>query len=172
MIVLTIDENGMAKTRDHKLAVAKRIYDIAVNDHGLKPEDLVFDTLTFTLATGDPEFNESAIETIEGIRLIKENLPGVLTSLGVSNLSFGFSAHARPAAELDHALPLCAGWPGYGHHQSRRMSLPTPTFPPTKKNWPKTCSSTAAKMLCSATSNITKISLPPSNPVSLIPPKA
>ncbi len=96
VIVLTIDENGMAKTREQKLEVAKRIYDIAVNEHGLKPEDLVYDTLTFTLATGDPEFAESAIETIEGIRLIKENLPGVLTSLGVSNLSFGFSPHARP----------------------------------------------------------------------------
>ena len=84
------------KPREKKLEVAKRIYDIAVNDHGLKPEDLVYDTLTFTLATGDPEFAESAIETIEGIRLIKENLPGVLTSLGVSNLSFGFSPHARP----------------------------------------------------------------------------
>jgi 5-methyltetrahydrofolate--homocysteine methyltransferase len=97
VIVLTIDEDGMAKTRERKLAVAKRIYDIAVNDHRLKPQDLVFDDLTFTLATGDPEFAESAIETIGGIRLIKENLPGVLTSLGVSNLSFGFSAHARPA---------------------------------------------------------------------------
>ena len=96
VIVLTIDENGMAKTRERKLEVAKRIYDIAVNDHGLKPADLVFDDLTFTLATGDPEFAESAIETIEGIRLIKENLPGVLASLGVSNLSFGFSPHARP----------------------------------------------------------------------------
>ncbi len=96
VIVLTIDEDGMAKTREHKLEVAKRIYDIAVKEHGVNPEDLVFDDLTFTLATGDPEFAESAIETIEGIRLIKENLPGVLTSLGVSNLSFGFSAHARP----------------------------------------------------------------------------
>jgi 5-methyltetrahydrofolate--homocysteine methyltransferase len=96
VIVLTIDENGMAKTREKKLEVAKRIYDIAVHDHGLKPEDLVYDALTFTLATGDEEFVDSAIETIEGIRLIKQNLPGVMASLGVSNLSFGFAPHARP----------------------------------------------------------------------------
>ncbi len=96
VIVLTIDENGMAKTREKKLEVAKRIYDIAVNDHGLKPQDLVYDALTFTLATGDEEFINSAIETIEGIRLIKQNLPGVMASLGVSNLSFGFAPHARP----------------------------------------------------------------------------
>ncbi|HXF85886.1 MAG TPA: homocysteine S-methyltransferase family protein [Anaerolineales bacterium] len=96
VIALTIDESGMAKTRERKLEIAKRIYDIAINDHGLKPEDLVFDALTFTLATGDPEFANSAIETIEGIRLIKQNLPGVLTSLGVSNLSFGLAPHARP----------------------------------------------------------------------------
>ncbi|NUQ86183.1 MAG: dihydropteroate synthase, partial [Anaerolineales bacterium] len=96
VIVLTIDESGMAKTREKKLEVAKRIYDIAVNDHGLKPEDLVYDALTFTLATGDEEFVNSAIETIEGIRLIKQNLPGVMASLGVSNLSFGLAPHARP----------------------------------------------------------------------------
>jgi 5-methyltetrahydrofolate--homocysteine methyltransferase len=96
VIVLTIDEGGMAKTREKKLEVAKRIYDIAVNDHGLKPEALVFDALTFTLATGDEEFASSAIETIEGIRLIKQNLPGVMASLGVSNLSFGLAPHARP----------------------------------------------------------------------------
>ncbi|MFZ5921131.1 MAG: homocysteine S-methyltransferase family protein [Chloroflexota bacterium] len=96
VIVLTIDENGMAKTRQRKLDVARRIYDIAVGEHGLKPEDLVYDALTFTLATGDPEFAESAIETIEGIRLIKQELPGVLASLGVSNLSFGLAPQARP----------------------------------------------------------------------------
>ena len=96
VIVLTIDEGGMAKTREKKLEVAKRIYDIAVNDHGLKPQDLVYDALTFTLATGDEEFIDSAIETIEGIRLIKQNLPGVMASLGVSNLSFGLAPHARP----------------------------------------------------------------------------
>src|SRR5688572_15776809 len=97
VICLTIDENGMAKTGQLKYEVAKRIYDIAVNDHGLKPEDLVFDDLTFTLATGDVEFVDSAKETIEGIRLIKKNLPGVMTSLGVSNLSFGLAPQARPA---------------------------------------------------------------------------
>ena len=96
VIILTIDEGGMAKTREKKLEVARRIYDIAVHDHGLKPEDLVYDALTFTLATGDEEFANSAIETIEGIRLLKQNLPGVMASLGVSNLSFGLAPHARP----------------------------------------------------------------------------
>ena len=96
VMVLTIDEAGMAKTAARKLEVAKRIFDIAVNDHGLHPSDLVFDALTFTLATGDPEFADAAVETIEGIRKIKAALPGVFTSLGVSNLSFGLSPRARP----------------------------------------------------------------------------
>ncbi|HEX8993537.1 MAG TPA: dihydropteroate synthase, partial [Anaerolineales bacterium] len=107
VILLTIDEGGMAKTRDRKFEVAKRIYDIAVDDHGLRPQDLVYDALTFTLATGDQEFASSAIETIEGIRLIKQNLPGVFTSLGVSNLSFGLAPQARPVLNsvmLYHAM--------------------------------------------------------------------
>ncbi|MFN3742212.1 MAG: methionine synthase [Anaerolineales bacterium] len=107
VICLTIDEQGMAKTRERKLEVAKRIYEIAVGEHGLSPDSLVFDALTFTLATGDPEFANSAIETLEGIRLIKQNLPGVLTSLGVSNLSFGLAPHARPVLNsvmLYHAV--------------------------------------------------------------------
>jgi 5-methyltetrahydrofolate--homocysteine methyltransferase len=95
VLVLTIDEKGMAKTAGRKLEVASRIHEIA-SAHGLRPEALVFDTLTFTLATGDPEFASSAIETIEGIRQIKAALPGVLTSLGVSNVSFGLSPAARP----------------------------------------------------------------------------
>jgi 5-methyltetrahydrofolate--homocysteine methyltransferase len=96
VIVLTIDESGMAKTAARKLEVARRIYEIAVTEHGLRPDALVFDALTFTLATGDPEFANSAIQTMEGIRLIKQNLPGVLASLGVSNLSFGLAPQARP----------------------------------------------------------------------------
>ncbi len=95
VIVLTIDEQGMAKTADRKLEIAKRIYEIATKDHGLQAGDLVFDDLTFTLATGDPEFSQSAIETLEGIRKIKAELPGVLTSLGVSNISFGLKPAAR-----------------------------------------------------------------------------
>ena len=95
VIALTIDEQGMAKTADRKVEVARRIYDMAVEQFGLRPQDLVFDALTFTLATGDPEFNESAIDTLEGIRRIKQQLPGVLTSLGLSNVSFGLSPAAR-----------------------------------------------------------------------------
>ncbi|GAP06300.1 MAG TPA: methionine synthase [Anaerolinea thermolimosa] len=95
VIALTIDEQGMAKTSQRKLEIARRIYQLAVDEHSMRPEDLVFDALTFTLATGDPEFSRSAIETIEGIRLIKKELPGVLTSLGVSNVSFGLTSAAR-----------------------------------------------------------------------------
>ncbi|MBT3337675.1 MAG: dihydropteroate synthase, partial [Anaerolineae bacterium] len=96
VMVLTIDEVGMAKTAERKLEIAKRIHDIAVNDHGLKSEDLIFDALTFTLATGEAEYIDSAKDTIEGIKLIKAELPGVFTSLGVSNVSFGLSKGARP----------------------------------------------------------------------------
>jgi 5-methyltetrahydrofolate--homocysteine methyltransferase len=95
VIALTIDEIGMAKTRERKLEVAKKIYTIVVDEYGLAPEDIIYDALTFTLATGDPEWIDSGRETIEGIRLIKRELPGVSTILGVSNVSFGLSAEAR-----------------------------------------------------------------------------
>ena len=97
VVALTIDEAGMAKSADRKLAVAERIYEIVVGEYGIPPGALIFDALTFTLATGDPEFSTSAVETIEGIRLIKDKLPGVLTSLGVSNVSFGLKPAARAA---------------------------------------------------------------------------
>ena len=96
VLILTIDESGMAKSTERKLEIATRIHDIAVNEFGFRPEDLVFDVLTFPLSTGDPEFDKSAIATIDAIRLIKEALPGVYTSLGVSNVSFGLSKSARP----------------------------------------------------------------------------
>jgi 5-methyltetrahydrofolate--homocysteine methyltransferase len=95
VIALTIDEQGMARSRERKLEVARRIRDIACDEYGLAPHQLLFDDLTFTLATGDAEWIDSAVETIEGIRLIKSELPGVLTSLGVSNVSFGLTPPAR-----------------------------------------------------------------------------
>ncbi|HXG71170.1 MAG TPA: methionine synthase [Gemmatimonadaceae bacterium] len=95
VIALTIDEVGMAKTRERKLEVAKAIYDIVVGEYGLAPEDLIYDALTFTLATGDEEWINSGKETVEGIRLIKRELPGVSTILGVSNVSFGLTPESR-----------------------------------------------------------------------------
>ncbi len=95
LIALTIDEVGMAKTAERKLEVAKRIVELACDEHGLDREALIFDALTFTLTTGDDEWKPSAVETIEGIKAIKAELPGVKTSLGVSNVSFGVSPGAR-----------------------------------------------------------------------------
>src|SRR5919204_167695 len=107
LIALTIDEIGMAKTRERKLEIATRIRDICCDEHGLAPDALIFDALTFTLTTGDEEWKPSAVETIEGIRRIKAELPGVKTSLGVSNVSFGVSPRARAvlnSAFLHHAV--------------------------------------------------------------------
>ncbi|MBX9938664.1 MAG: methionine synthase [Candidatus Obscuribacterales bacterium] len=93
-VALTIDEDGMAKDAEKKLAVAKRIYDLALSG-GLKPADLVFDALTFTLSTGNKEDRKLGLATLDGIRMIKQYLPGVKTILGVSNISFGFDARIR-----------------------------------------------------------------------------
>ena len=134
VVALTIDESGMAKTADRKVEVAHRIYDIVVGEYGLPPGALIFDALTFTLATGDPEFFPSAVETIEGIRRIKDELPGVLTSLGVSNVSFGLKPAARAAlnsvmlhhcvnAGLDMALVHAKEITPYGELDARERDL-------------------------------------------------
>src|SRR5438270_457227 len=95
LIALTIDETGMAKTAERKVEVAKRIRDLCCEEHGMDPELLIFDCLTFTLSTGDEEWRPSAVETIEGIKRLKAEVPSVKTSLGVSNGSFGVSPGAR-----------------------------------------------------------------------------
>ena len=95
VLSMTIDEEGMAHTRDKKLAIAQRISDIALKDYGMSPEDLIFDDLTFPLTTGQEELRNDAVETIEGIRLIKQRIPGVMTALGISNVSFGVGPAAR-----------------------------------------------------------------------------
>ncbi|MDZ7309018.1 MAG: methionine synthase [candidate division KSB1 bacterium] len=95
VIALTIDEQGMAKTVEQKVAIARRIHDLACGKYGLRPQDLIFDCLTFTLGSGDEEFRKSGIATLEAIRRIKAELRGVRTILGVSNVSFGLTPHAR-----------------------------------------------------------------------------
>lgn len=95
VIALTIDEDGMAKTREKKFEIAKRIVDLSVGKYGMREEDLIFDTLTFTLGSGDEEFRKAGIETIESIRMIKEAYPKCKTILGVSNISFGLNPHSR-----------------------------------------------------------------------------
>ncbi len=95
VIALTIDEVGMGKTAERKFEIAKRIKQYACDEHGLDPELLIFDLLTFTLTTGDEEWRPSAVATIEAIRELKQVLPEVKTSLGVSNVSFGVGQPAR-----------------------------------------------------------------------------
>ena len=95
VLSMTIDEEGMAHTRDKKLAIAQRITEIALEDYGMSPEDLIFDDLTFPLTTGQEELRNDAVETIEGLRLIKQRIPGVMTALGISNVSFGVGPAAR-----------------------------------------------------------------------------
>lgn len=95
VVVGTIDEKGMAVTRERKLEIAERSYDLLVHKWGVAPEDIIFDPLVFPVGTGDEQYIGSATETVEGIRLIKEKLPNCLTVLGVSNVSFGLPPVGR-----------------------------------------------------------------------------
>ncbi|GAC1325897.1 MAG: methionine synthase [Chloroflexota bacterium] len=95
IIALTIDEQGMAHTAERKLDIARRLHALAVDEHGLPPEALIFDVLTFPVTTGQADLRQDARATIEGIRAVKQQLPGVLTILGLSNVSFGISVAAR-----------------------------------------------------------------------------
>ena len=95
LVALTIDEKGQADTARWKFEVAKRIYDIVVHEYGIPPSDLLFDPLVFPVSTGQEQTRKSAIETFEAIKLIKQNLPGALTHVGLSNCSFGLNPYTR-----------------------------------------------------------------------------
>mgnify|MGYP001444963749 CR=1 FL=1 len=95
LVVGTIDEQGMAVTAERKLDIAKRSYDLLVHKYGLAPQDIIFDPLVFPIGTGDEQYIGAAVETIEGIRLIKEHFPAALTILGISNVSFGLPPVGR-----------------------------------------------------------------------------
>ncbi len=95
VVCLLIDEEGQARTVEWKLRVAHRLCDLAVNKYGLEAGDLIFDALTFPLGSGQEDLRKDGIATLEAIRRIKAELPGVSTILGVSNVSFGLKPAAR-----------------------------------------------------------------------------
>jgi 5-methyltetrahydrofolate--homocysteine methyltransferase len=95
VICLLIDERGQARDVEWKMEIAHRLHEIATERYGLSPSDLIFDALTFPLSTGDDDLRADAKHTIEAIRRIKAELPGVFTTLGVSNVSFGLKPAAR-----------------------------------------------------------------------------
>jgi 5-methyltetrahydrofolate--homocysteine methyltransferase len=98
VVVGCIDEDpvqAQAFTRERKLAIAQRSYELLTKKYELAPEDIIFDPLVFPCATGDENYIGGAVETMEGIRLIKEALPDTRTILGISNVSFGLPAGAR-----------------------------------------------------------------------------
>ncbi|MBW3645328.1 MAG: methionine synthase [Actinobacteria bacterium] len=95
VVCTCIDTEGQARTADWKLRAARAIHDLAVERYGLEPSDLLFDPLALPLSTGMEESRRDGIETIEGIRRIKAELPGVSTILGLSNVSFGLNPAAR-----------------------------------------------------------------------------
>jgi 5-methyltetrahydrofolate--homocysteine methyltransferase len=98
LIVGCIDEDknqAQAITRDRKLEVAERSYGILTGKYDVKPEDIIFDALVFPIGTGDKNYIGSGVETIEGIRLIKERMPSCKTVLGISNVSFGLPTSGR-----------------------------------------------------------------------------
>ena len=107
LVCLAIDEKGMAKTKDEKVRIAERIYELCTTRHGLDPRDLVFDLLTFTVGSGDEEYFTAAIEVIEAIKEFKSMHPEVGFVLGVSNISFGLDKHSREylnSVFLDHCV--------------------------------------------------------------------
>ncbi|MBC8075729.1 MAG: homocysteine S-methyltransferase family protein, partial [Chloroflexales bacterium] len=107
VVAIAIDEEGMAHTPEEKLRTCRRIYEIATQEYGLPPHALIFDVNVFPITTGQADLRDEGAWTIEGVRLVKQHLPGALTSLGVSNLSFGVAPHARAALNsvfLFHAV--------------------------------------------------------------------
>src|SRR6266852_4978467 len=95
VIALTIDEEGMALTADRKVAIAHRIFDLATKKYGIRPVDLIFDTLTLPISTGQEEYRTAGIETLNAVKRINQELPDVKTVLGVSNISFGLDVYPR-----------------------------------------------------------------------------
>ncbi|MFE6269608.1 methionine synthase [Streptomyces goshikiensis] len=95
LIALTIDEEGQARSAEHKVAIAERLIDDLTGNWGIHESDILIDTLTFTICTGQEESRKDGIATIEAIRELKRRHPDVQTTLGLSNISFGLNPAAR-----------------------------------------------------------------------------
>lgn len=95
LIALTIDEEGQARTVEHKVAIAERLIEDLTTNWGIHESDILIDTLTFTICTGQEESRKDGIATIEAIRELKRRRPDVQTTLGLSNISFGLNPAAR-----------------------------------------------------------------------------
>lgn len=95
VICLLIDERGQARDVEWKMEIAHRLHKIATERYGLSASDLIFDPLTFPLTTGGADLRRDGIESIEAIRRIKHEIPGALTVMGLSNVSFGINPAAR-----------------------------------------------------------------------------
>ncbi|GAA3967019.1 methionine synthase [Gordonia caeni] len=95
VVALTIDEEGQARTADHKVAIAERLITDLIDNWGLEQEDIIIDALTFPISTGQEEVRRDGIETIEAIRRLHEKYPEVHFTLGISNISFGLNPAAR-----------------------------------------------------------------------------
>ncbi|MEV7446669.1 methionine synthase, partial [Streptomyces sp. NPDC091204] len=95
LIALTIDEEGQARTVEHKVAIAERLIEDLTGNWGIRESDILIDTLTFTICTGQEESRKDGIATIEAIRELKRRHPEVQTTLGLSNISFGLNPAAR-----------------------------------------------------------------------------
>lgn len=95
VVCILIDERGQAVSREAKMEVATRSYELLTDKYGMQPEDIIFDPNMFPVGSGDPQYIGSAVETIEGIRMIKEKYPRAKTILGLSNISFGLPDAGR-----------------------------------------------------------------------------
>ncbi|WP_079909094.1 methionine synthase [Paenibacillus sp. 32352] len=95
VVMILIDERGQAVSRQAKMEVADRAYELLTKKYGLNPSDIIFDPNMFPIGSGDPQYIGSAVETIEGIRMIKEKYPECKTILGLSNISFGLPPAGR-----------------------------------------------------------------------------
>ena len=122
VVALTIDEEGQARTAEKKVEIAERLIDDITGNWGVDESDIMIDTLTFTICTGQEESRKDGIETIEAIRLLKQKHPDVQTTLGLSNISFGLESRCAAGAQLGVPARVQRGRPGLGDRARRPRS--------------------------------------------------